>query len=95
MKKLLSFLLLSTVLTITTFAADNIAKGASVKILEIAKSDSYYEERAELLGKEATALSELVKRFRWFLFRNFRNFRWQNHFLYQCQSISKEQYSKH
>jgi hypothetical protein len=61
MKKLLSFLLLSTVLTITTFAADNIAKGASVKILEIAKSDSYYEERAELLGKEATALSELVK----------------------------------
>jgi hypothetical protein len=61
MKKLLSFLLLSTVLTITSFAADNIAKGASVKILEIAKSDSYYEERAELLGKEATALSELVK----------------------------------
>ena len=61
MKKLLSFLLLSTVLTITTFAADNIAKGASVKILEIAKSDSYYEERAELLGKEATALSELKK----------------------------------
>lgn len=61
MKKLLSLLLLSTVLTITTFAADNIAKGASVKILEIAKSDSYYEERAELLGKEATALSELKK----------------------------------
>jgi hypothetical protein len=61
MKKLFSFLLLSTILTITSFAADNIAKGATVKILEIAKSDSYYEERADLLGKEATVLSELVK----------------------------------
>ena len=61
MRKLLSFLLLSTVLTISSFAADKIAKGTSVKILEIAKSDSYYEERADLLGKDAKAVSELEK----------------------------------
>lgn len=61
MRKLFSFLLLSTVLTISSFAADKIAKGTSVKILEIAKSDSYYEERADLLGKDAKAVSELTK----------------------------------
>lgn len=61
MKKLFSLLLLSSILTLTSFAQDKIAKGTTVKILEIAKSDSYYSERADFVGKDATALGELTK----------------------------------
>ena len=61
MKKLFSFLLLSTVLTVFSFAQDKIAKGTSVKILEVGKTDSYYDERADFVGKDATAMSVLSK----------------------------------
>ena len=63
MKNLFSILLLFLVITTSSFAqsSTNISKGTSVKILEIAKSDSYYNERADLLGKDATTLGELTK----------------------------------
>lgn len=61
MKKLISFLLLSVSLTIASFAQSSISKGTSVKILEIAKSDSYYDDRADFVGQDATAAGELTK----------------------------------
>lgn len=61
MKKLILFFLMFSTFTISVFAQDKIAKGTTVKILEIAKSDSYYADRADFVGKDATALSELSK----------------------------------
>lgn len=60
MKKLF-FLSLLTCLTIISYAQDKIYKGTKVSILEIAKTDTYYEERTEFLGKDATALGDLTK----------------------------------
>ncbi len=53
-------LLLFVGITLHAFSDTKILKGAKVKILEIAKSDSYYEERATFLGKTATALVDLT-----------------------------------
>lgn len=60
MKKIFFFLLLSC-LTVSIYAQDKISKGARVSILEIAKDDTYYDERADFLGKDATALGDLNK----------------------------------
>jgi hypothetical protein len=60
MKKIFFFLLLSC-LTVSIYAQDKISKGARVSILEIAKGDTYYDERIDFLGKEATALGDLNK----------------------------------
>lgn len=60
MKKIFSFLLLSY-LAFNSFAQDKIYKGSKVSILEIDKSDTYYSERADFLGKDATALGDLTK----------------------------------
>lgn len=61
MKKLILFFLMFSTFTFSVFAQDKITKGSSVKILEVAKSDSYYADRADFVGKDATALSELTK----------------------------------
>ncbi|HRH58434.1 MAG TPA: hypothetical protein PLS10_12340 [Chitinophagales bacterium] len=61
MKKLILFFLMFSTFTVSVFAQDKITKGSSVKILEVAKSDSYYADRADFVGKDATALSELTK----------------------------------
>ncbi len=75
MKKLIPFLLLSLIITISTFAQssttvtqstntfaqDKILKGTSVKILEIGKLDSYYSDRGDFVGIDATTLGEVNK----------------------------------
>ena len=60
MKNLLALLMLLCI-TVSSFAQDKIYKGSKVNIIEIAKGDTYYEERVEFLGKEATALGDLTK----------------------------------
>jgi hypothetical protein len=60
MKKLLLSLLTFLCLTLSSFS-QSISKGTIVKILEISSSDTYYEERADFLGKNATALGMLTK----------------------------------
>lgn len=79
--------MLSTVLTISSFAADKIAKGTSVKILEIAKSDSSTKNVQICLAKleSHTALDA-----GWFLFRFTGNHRRQKYLLLQCKSICEE-----
>lgn len=61
MKKILSLLMLLNILSVCSFAQSTISKGSSVKILEVGKSDAYYGERAEFVGKNATALSDVTK----------------------------------
>ena len=60
--KNLFFLLLLSCLTTMSFAQDKIYKGTKLSILEIDKSDTYYAERADFLGKDATALGDLTKK---------------------------------
>ncbi len=62
MKKLLSLLLLFISITSISSAQDKISKGTTIKILEIGKTDAYYSERVDFLGKDATALGELLKK---------------------------------
>lgn len=57
----LFFLLISFLLFSQSFAQSTIAKGSKVTILEIAKSDTYYSERGEFVGKTATTLGTLTK----------------------------------
>ncbi|MBK9329336.1 MAG: hypothetical protein IPM95_08495 [Sphingobacteriales bacterium] len=59
MRNLLLFMLFFSGMTVLLKAEDKITKGTKVKILEIANADSYYEERASFLGKDATALGDL------------------------------------
>jgi hypothetical protein len=61
MKKHLILLLSLQILTLVSFAQDKIAKGTKVKILEIGKSDDYFAEKGDFVGKDATASSELTK----------------------------------
>ena len=61
MKKHVLFLLLCFLISVSLVAQDKLAKGTKVKILEIAQTDSYYDERAEFVGKDATALGEITK----------------------------------
>lgn len=64
MKRLFSLILLSY-LAVHTFAQsrvqEKLPKGTTVSILEIDKEDTYYDERTDFLGQEATALGELTK----------------------------------
>lgn len=60
MKKIF-FILWFSYLSIFIYAQDNIDKGSKVTILEIGKGDTYYNDRADFLGKDATALGELKK----------------------------------
>lgn len=60
MKKNLLLALFSIMLMLISYA-QTITKGCTVKILEIAQSDSYYSERANLVGKNATVLGEFTK----------------------------------
>ena len=59
--KTVFYLLISFLFTAQSFAQSSIAKGSKVTILEIAKGDTYYDERADFLGKSATTLGELNK----------------------------------
>lgn len=59
MRNLLLFLLVLSGTTFLLKAEEKITKGTKVKILEIARGDTYYEERASFLGKDATALGDL------------------------------------
>ena len=61
MKKLFLLLWLGVCLSTAIFAQDKISKGTKVSIVEIAKTDTYYDERASFLGQGATALGELSK----------------------------------
>ncbi|MDB5225962.1 MAG: hypothetical protein JWN78_155 [Bacteroidota bacterium] len=61
MKKLFLLVWLGACLSTAIFAQDKISKGTKVKIVEIAKTDTYYDERATFLGQGATALGELSK----------------------------------
>lgn len=64
MKKLF-FILISILFASQTFAQSSaqssIAKGSKVTILEIAKGDTYYSERADFVGTSATILGVLNK----------------------------------
>lgn len=60
MRNLLLFLLVFAGISARLSAGDIISKGTKVKILEIAKADTYFDERATFLGKNATALSDLA-----------------------------------
>jgi hypothetical protein len=61
MKKIVCYLALCICLALHSFAQEKFAKGSIVKILEIAQSDAYYDERADFLGKNATALGDVTK----------------------------------
>jgi hypothetical protein len=54
--KNLFYLLISFLFITQSFAQSSIAKGSKVTILEIAKGDTYYDERADFVGKSATTL---------------------------------------
>ena len=59
--KNLFYLLISFLFITQSFAQSSIAKGSKVTILEIAKGDTYYDERADFVGKSATTLGTLDK----------------------------------
>lgn len=44
------------------FAQDKFSKGTVLKVLEIGSSDTYYKERTDFIGKDATAVSEITKK---------------------------------
>ncbi len=59
MKKYTLFLF-ALCLVLMTYAQKTITKGASVKILEVGEKDSYFDENENFVGKDATAVGDLV-----------------------------------